>query len=256
VVDGRWSARIVVGADGVGSVARRQLGLAAQPAAHLGVALRGYTSVPTGCGLLDVRFVADRSGRGYGWCFTGGDGHANLGVGAFDATTGPRRRQLETLLRRLFPDVRVDSDSLIGQRLPLGSFRPAVGAGRVLLAGDAASLVDPLTGEGVHHALVSGMLAGRAAMLQPQTALATYRRALRRRVGRRLRTAGLMVRAAERPGLLEALFGATASDPALADAVAELMLGDGGSRRWLRVALAALQHGSAGREPTADRTRM
>lgn len=225
VVDGRWTARTVVGADGAGSVVRRGLLLPRQPTAHLGVALRGYAAAAPGRGRLEVRFPPNQPRRAYGWCFTGGDGRANVGVGAFDTTMQLRRRDLETMLRRLFPAVQVDPHTLRGQRLPLGSFRPEVWSGRVLLAGDAASLVDPLTGEGVHHALASGRLAGRAAMLEPQDAAAAHRTALKRRTGRRLDRASLLARAAERPGSVEAVVALAGVVPPVADHVARLALG-------------------------------
>jgi flavin-dependent dehydrogenase len=50
--------------------------------------------------------------------------------------------------------------------------------GRVLLAGDAAGLVDPLTGEGIHSAIVSGQAAAAAILSNaPEIALA-YRKNL------------------------------------------------------------------------------
>jgi len=225
VIDGRWSARMVVGADGVDSVVRRGLALPPQPTAHLGVAVRGYATVDPGSGRLEIRFPPDVAEPAYGWCFTGGDGRANVGVGTFDATTQPRRRGLESMLRHLFPTVQVAPDTLQGQRLPLGSYRPSAGVGRVLLAGDAASLVDPLTGDGVQHALVSGMLAGRIAMLQPHSAVATYRTELRRRIGRRLQLASLLARAARRPVLLETVLALASRAPSVAGLVTDLALG-------------------------------
>ena len=89
VIDGRWSARHVVAADGANSTVRRSLGLPRHPDAHVGLALRGYTRVPAGPGRLDIRFVPGRLWPSYGWLFTGGDGHANVGVGTFEPPPGP-----------------------------------------------------------------------------------------------------------------------------------------------------------------------
>ena len=70
-----------------------------------------------------------------------------------------------------------------GQFLPFGDFRAVPGKGRILLAGDAAGLVDPITGEGIAHALDSGALAAEAVCRaldqgRPDTALTSYIRAL------------------------------------------------------------------------------
>ena len=71
-----------------------------------------------------------------------------------------------------------------GAFLPFGEVRPVPGKGRVLLAGDAAGLVDPITGEGIAWAMKSGALAATAVvealrMGGADTALARYSRALR-----------------------------------------------------------------------------
>jgi flavin-dependent dehydrogenase len=49
-----------------------------------------------------------------------------------------------------------------GHRIPHGGSLRRLNSRRVVLAGDAADLVDPLTGEGIYHALRSGQLAGEA----------------------------------------------------------------------------------------------
>ena len=49
-----------------------------------------------------------------------------------------------------------------GHHVPFGDFRPTPGQGRVLLCGDAAGLVDPITGEGIAFAMQSGSFAAEA----------------------------------------------------------------------------------------------
>lgn len=258
VINGRWSARYVVAADGANSSVRRGLGLARHPDAHVGLALRGYARVPGEPGRLDIRFVPGRLWPAYGWLFTGGDGHANVGVGTFDATTRPNRRELEALLSRLFPDVQVEPDSVGAHRLPLSSARPVLSAGRVLLVGDAAALVDPMTGEGIHTALLSGMLAGWACVGRSEPAGDAYQRVLRRRMGARLRQTRFAARAMRRPELLDRLVAAASRDPAVARAAADLMLGDDTARAWLTVGVATIRqtlrdHTSA-KPPPASRS--
>ena len=96
---------------------------------------------------------------GYGWVFPKSD-HANYGVGGW-SSEGPRLREH---LRRLCAVHGVDSSTLAdlhGTRLPMRR-TGAVSAGPVLVVGDAAGLVDPLTGDGIFEALVSARLAGEA----------------------------------------------------------------------------------------------
>jgi len=258
VIDGHWSARHVVAADGANSTVRRSLGLPGHPDAHVGLALRGYTRVPAGPGRLDIRFVPGRLWPAYGWLFTGGDGHANVGVGTFDATTRPNRRELEALLSRLFPDVQVEPDSIGAHRLPLSSARPVLTASGVLLVGDAAALVSPMTGEGIHTALLSGMLAGQACVGSSEPAADAYRQLLRRRMGAGLRHARLASRAMRRPESLDRLVAAARRDPAVARTMAALMLGDDSMRSWLTVGAAtireSLRHHASAKPPVRARS--
>jgi flavin-dependent dehydrogenase len=111
---------------------------------------------------------------GYGWLFPKGD-HINVGVGGFipkcdsAATEGMAcesvtRGLLETYTRhKLGVELREVQAQVSGQQLGLGG-HGYVPRGRVLLAGDAAGLVDPLTGEGIHSAIVSGQAAAAAVM--------------------------------------------------------------------------------------------
>ena len=49
-----------------------------------------------------------------------------------------------------------------GYLIPLAPRREALARGRILLAGDAAGLVDPVTAEGISYAIRSGQLAAKA----------------------------------------------------------------------------------------------
>ena len=88
-------------------------------------------------------------------------------------------------------------------------------AGRVLLAGDAAGYLDPLTGEGLYGALVSGALAGQlAASGRPES----YPRLLRRAFGLGPRMNRAFQWTLRRPRLVEFLGRRMARRPRLADA--------------------------------------
>jgi len=112
---------------------------------------------------------------GYGWLFPKGD-HINIGVGAFAPAN---EVQLKSATRTLLTEyaqaklgVAMLTDSglskITGQYLGMGGFA-YVPRGCVLLAGDAAGLVDSLTGEGIHSAIVSGQAAAAAILASMDT---------------------------------------------------------------------------------------
>ena len=147
-------------------------GLPAQPAGRMAVAIRGYApDRPAG------RRPADRTTEqrwpAYAWSFPLGDGRANVGYGELVS----RRRDPRRPARRArAAAARGAPDGLRAHRLPLSTGRPRQPDGRVLLAGDAASLINPLTGEGIFYAVLSGTLAGAAARPAPTPARPTAAR--------------------------------------------------------------------------------
>jgi geranylgeranyl reductase family protein len=154
---------IVVGADGVNGVTARSLGL--ETRYRHGVALEGNISYTRaredryrGRAVLELGVVAG----GYGWVFAKGD-HVNVGVGGWESE-GPRLREhLERLCAaHALPQSSVEE--LRGYRLPLRRASDPVVSGRALLVGDAAGLVDPLSGDGIYEAFVSARLAADAAL--------------------------------------------------------------------------------------------
>ncbi len=159
VNDEEVRAGIVVGADGANGTAARSLSLGG-PIRH-GVAYEGnapYESRFEGLAVIELGTIPG----GYGWVFPKGD-HVNVGVGGWEEE-GPRLREhLAELCGRQQIDVS-SLESVRGHRLPLrrGGFVPA--RGRALLVGDAAGLVDPLTGDGMYEAFVSAGLAAEAAL--------------------------------------------------------------------------------------------
>ena len=164
------TARALIGADGVNGICRRALAL---PPLRTAVALEAKSP---GVGADWAEMVGVELGSmpgGYGWVFPKGD-HCNVGVGGW-MSVGPRLREeldaygaSEDLAVAAFQEHR-------GYRLPLREAGSPLVVGRVALVGDAAGLVDPLSGEGIGNAFRSGrmaaaavgdLLAGRASDLQ------------------------------------------------------------------------------------------
>ncbi|MEV7014086.1 NAD(P)/FAD-dependent oxidoreductase [Streptosporangium sp. NPDC051022] len=247
VVDGTVVARAVVAADGANSTVRRLVGIPGSPEEHTAIAVRGYADVPVED---DVQLIVmQRDGwPAYAWSFPVGDGSANVGFGMLlprlRATGRPGREVLHGGLAELLPHL--PARDLRAHHLPLSPGRPRPGAGRVMLAGDAAGLVNPLTGEGIYYALLSGRLAGEAAVRAPADPLPAYRRGLGKALGRHLRTTDVLARAARHPGFIDAAIGTAAERTEVFDLLVEVGLGAGTVpprlawavlRRWLPAAV-------------------
>lgn len=184
----RLSADVVIGADGATSRVADAAGLVDPARVLWGFALRTYIDDP-----VDLPYIAlweSEPGRGfpgYGWLFPGVDGRANIGLGlgmlSDRGASGAAAQQLGAFaahLRRLDvlqTDVPADprQPGRLGGWLKMGMLGTIPARGRVLLAGDAAGLVNPLQGEGIAQAMVSGRAAAEAVLAGPGDAAVRYR---------------------------------------------------------------------------------
>jgi flavin-dependent dehydrogenase len=96
-----------------------------------------------------------------------------------------------------------------------------------------------MTGEGIFYAVLSGVLAGRAAAAGAGAG-ALHRRALRRRLGGHHRSASAASRLSRWPVVMDAAFRAAAADQRVFDDVVALGLADG--RLTARTLAAAARH--------------
>lgn len=203
------AARWVIAADGHYSPVRRMLG---DHVPHLGSwhAFRQYfTGVDDR--RLWVLFEEDLL-PGYAWVFPIGDGRANVGFGVLrghdptgdrDARSGKALAmqwrglaERPSLRHALGPHARPEG-TVRAWPIPAAYDRTRLTSGRVLFAGDAADVVDPMTGEGIAQALESGALAARAIAASPHDAAAVtarYRADVDRALGADLRVAALLQR--------------------------------------------------------------
>jgi geranylgeranyl reductase family protein len=172
-------------ADGANGTSTRAAGL--DDGRDYGVALEA--NVPYGIvseaeyrGLLCLE-LANVPG-GYGWVFPKGD-HVNVGVGGWERE-GPRLRQHLARFCREYGIPESSLENVRGYRLPLIHARARVASGRVALLGDAAGLVDPLSGDGIYEAFLSAKLATEALLAGD---LEGYDAELRRRLTSQLSAA-------------------------------------------------------------------
>ncbi|WP_143447789.1 NAD(P)/FAD-dependent oxidoreductase [Kineosporia sp. R_H_3] len=235
-VDGVLQCRVLVGADGAHSVVRTAAGLAPHRRDRTAIALRGYAPVSPGREHEQViAFTDDAGWPAYAWSFPVGDGTANVGYGELLPAVGPGPSKARMLERvdELLPGSADGGTRWAAHHLPLSSGRGRQPDGRILLAGDALGLVNPLTGEGIHAAVRSGALAGLAAARAarrgtPDVAGATYRRALRAAMGTHLLHMDVVTRLAVDPRTVAAGLDVAGRDPRVFDAFVDMGLADGG----------------------------
>jgi geranylgeranyl reductase family protein len=157
------AAAVLVGADGANGPTAKAAGLG--EGIVRGVALEGNVSWDRlGLGGYESTAVIELGvvPGGYGWVFPKGD-HANLGVGGWGGE-GPRLRDHLARLARAHGLVPSALTETKGHRLPMRRLGTPPAAGRTLLVGDAAGLVDPLSGDGMYEAFVSAELAAKAVL--------------------------------------------------------------------------------------------
>ena len=191
---------IIVGADGASSVVARSANGCARStgrysfclAAEVPVErLRGWGRGDFADHCLHIDF--GRSAWGYGWVFPRGE-TASVGLHGMLA----RNRRLPEALRDFVEAQCVAGTyerlKIEGRLMPWGDFERRPGRGNLLLVGDAAGLIDPVTGEGIGPALQSALLAAQAiekslARGSPGAAGPLYDRLLRQELWPRLRQA-------------------------------------------------------------------
>jgi len=183
-------ARYIVGADGansvVGSLLNERDDFFWQVALYCEIALpraRQHT-MPQETMRVDLGTLP----AGYAWLFPKGE-TVNVGVGGPLAMAKSLRAYFRAFLRaECLMDGSGPEARISGHMLPTMTERTEVAAGCVLLVGDAAGLVEPLTGEGISHACQSGELAAHTIVShfgKPDLAMA-YTRLVRDGMGTEL----------------------------------------------------------------------
>jgi len=159
---GEYSARVVIGADGATSAVARSIGVVSglSHKTH-GIA---YMTIakgpPSDTCLIDLDYVLGQIGElGYAWVFPLGEG-ANVGVGM----GWGKWRDLRNMVVKFAERHGYRPSEIYGHPLALGYVKE-LGVRNILLAGEAAGLVDATTGEGIYYAVASGAAAATAAYI-------------------------------------------------------------------------------------------
>lgn len=160
----------IIGADGVHSVLARRLSLLNNKPRHRAFAVRAYFDNIEGLeDHIEIHYD-EAMLPGYGWIFPLSKTSANVGVGVMNRFCDSKG--INALFELFVKENVFAKDRLKGAVMEKGSFKgwalsmggspSKKSSGNVLFVGDAGSLVDPMTGEGIYHALRSGEYAAQA----------------------------------------------------------------------------------------------
>lgn len=216
-----FTGKVVIGADGAHSVVARDSGLRNISKRHHSAGVRAYVKGVGGFhhqDFIELHFLKDLL-PGYFWVFPLPNGGANVGLGMLSSDLAKRpelnlrKRLLEILtthpeISPRFRDTEIEG-KVMGFGLPLGSRTLPISAHRILLTGDAASLIDPFSGEGIGNAMVSGRLAAKQIMeLLPNDrfdaqSLTAYDQAVYNKLGPELRVSHMMQKLVNYPWLFD-----------------------------------------------------
>jgi menaquinone-9 beta-reductase len=166
----RVFAKLVVGAEGDRSVVAKKLSSVHKEDKHYCAGLRAYYKGVKNFhekNFIELHFLKELL-PGYLWIFQLPGGEANVGVGMLSSEVSRRKLNLKKMMLEAiqknptishrFANAELSGD-VKGWGLPLGSKRRKISGANILLMGDAASLIDPFTGEGIGNAMVTGMIA-------------------------------------------------------------------------------------------------
>ena len=168
------TAQLVIGCDGASSLIRKYLTGTEINFSHCSSAVRAYFKNVTGTPpeTFELHFLRDLL-PGYFWIFPLYDNHFNVGLGMPSAAVTRNKTDLRKELLRVIEKVPYISQRFLkaeltseirGSLLPLWARKNPVSGNRLMLCGDAASLINPASGAGIGQAMQSGRFAGWQAL--------------------------------------------------------------------------------------------
>lgn len=170
------STKMIIAADGARSVFRKNIFKKPIDRKQMAAVIRTYYKdvTPAGkCNMFEL-YIFENVMPGYFWIFPMADGTYNVGLGITSDVIQYKRINLRKLMDELIIHHPLLKDRFKnatrvhptgGAELPfLTESEPKVSDTRILLAGDAGSLADPVSGEGIGPGIVSGKYAALAAV--------------------------------------------------------------------------------------------
>ncbi|MBK6445518.1 MAG: geranylgeranyl reductase family protein [Bacteroidetes bacterium] len=227
-------AKMVIGCDGAHSIVAKQLaGFKVNLKDYSGAVRTYYEHISgiTDPNLIEIYLLKDYL-PGYFWIFPLSPTSANVGFGMLSEDIRKRKLDLKIALKHIIhsnPMLKSRFENAVmkgeieGFGLPLGGKKRALSGNRFLLCGDAASLIDPLNGEGIGNAMLSGRIAAEHVIRAFQTSdfsannLHAYDRAVYKKLYPELRKKWWMQKIFNRPWLINRLVNLGISNPGIKD---------------------------------------
>lgn len=170
-VDGKdveYRAKVLVGADGAAGISARQLNSVNTDESHQCAGLRCYYENVEGMGdKIELHFVKEAI-PGYFWIFPLPNKKANVGIGMLVKDMKAKKINLQKVMLEIIENNPMFKERFAKSKritdikswmLPLATKRTKIAGNGYVLVGDAASLIDPFTGEGIGNGLTSGKIA-------------------------------------------------------------------------------------------------
>jgi geranylgeranyl reductase family protein len=237
--DMEFRAKILVGADGAGGITARKLHSNNEDENHQCAAIRCYYEGVDGMtDQIELHFV-DGVLPGYFWIFPLPDKRANVGIGMLVKDMKKKKVNLQKLMfetleknkmfRERFKNAKRITD-VKSWLLPLGSKRMKLCGDGYVLVGDAASLIDPFSGEGIGNALTSGKYAAQAILKAfekddfSEAVLSEYPERFWAEVGNELDTNYKMQRMANNKFLLNTMIGKAKRSKYVQSAISDALI--------------------------------
>ncbi|GLY88589.1 geranylgeranyl reductase family protein [Actinoallomurus iriomotensis] len=219
----RFSAPLVVAADGNSTRLSLALGLRKRDDRPMGVAVRRYYTSPR----HDDDYLeswlelwdGERLLPGYGWVFGVGDGTSNVGLGLLNTSDAFKNVDYRALLRSWLAGMPEEwgyveenaTGPVRGAALPMGFNRTPHYTRGLLLVGDAGGMINPFNGEGIAYAMESAEMAaevivqaiGRPTAAQRERALHDYPQVLKQAYGGYYTLGRVFVKAIGDPRLMK-----------------------------------------------------